>query len=121
MFLLSSCCIVFFWHCSSIKNSAHHKKKVESHAGHGFDRHTDSEPHSDGDGEFDEAIVPSDLNLIYAKDLRDIVNENLKPGVKFTMISGMLLCLHSCCQHCVDNVLQQTTFSTGSSLYCTLD
>ena len=40
----------------------------------------------------DEAIVPSDLNLIYAQELRDIAN-NVKYGVKFTMVAGKPLFL----------------------------
>lgn len=39
-------------------------------------------------GVLDEAIVPTDLNLLYTQDLREIVDQNLPKGVKFTMIAG---------------------------------
>ena len=40
-----------------------------------------------------DAIVPTDLNLLYAQDLREIVDQNLPKGVKFTMIAGSPLSL----------------------------
>ena len=44
-------------------------------------------------GVLDEAIVPTDLNLLYTQDLRQIVDQNLPKGVKFTMIAGSPLSL----------------------------
>lgn len=42
-------------------------------------------------GALDEAIVPADLNLIFAQDLRMILNKQLPRSVKFTMIAGKLI------------------------------
>ena len=39
-------------------------------------------------GVLDEAIVPADLDLLYAQDLREILDKYLPEGVKFTMIAG---------------------------------
>ena len=48
----------------------------------GYDKHgTEAE-------RIDEAIVPADLNLIYAQDLRAIINEYLPQHSRFTMIAG---------------------------------
>ena len=36
----------------------------------------------------DEAICPTDMNLIYNEDFRALVNENLAEGAFFTLIAG---------------------------------
>ena len=38
----------------------------------------------------DEAIVPTDLNLMYAQDLREIANIHVRHDVRFTVIAGMI-------------------------------
>lgn len=51
----------------------------------------DNEDHQSG--VLDEAIVPTDLNLLYAQDLREILDKYLPERVKFTMIAGNPLVL----------------------------
>ena len=51
----------------------------------------DNEDHQSG--VLDEAIVPTDLNLLYAQDLRELLDKYLPERVKFTMIAGNPLTL----------------------------
>ena len=42
----------------------------------------------------DEAICPTDMNLIYNEDFRALVNEYLQEGAYFTLIAGSS-CMHA--------------------------